>query len=296
MPLHADQEAALIEAVRRVARAEILPRFRALSAGEIDTKSGPEDLVTVADRAAERALEAAVSEILPEAAFVGEEGVSADPKRLELIGSQDLCVIVDPIDGTWNFAHGLAVFGVILAVVARGQTVFGLIYDPSFDDWIAARRGGGAWRGGPQQDPVPLALSDGPVRREEAAGFSSLFLYPLPYRRRLAEEFVTWRRVHSLRCSAHEYRLLAQGSADFCLNAMLSPWDHAAGALIMEEAGGVCRLLDGRDYRPTLTEGRLLTARSEALWQALATRLRALGPIFEPAANEDELDGEGPLV
>ena len=276
MPITKAEETALIEAVREIARVEIMPRFRALDAPEIDTKSGPEDLVTVADRAAEMAISAAVARILPAAAMVGEEGVSEDAALIEQITTASQCVVVDPIDGTWNYANGLAIFGVMLAVVESGQTQFGFIYDPSFDDWIWARRDGGAWLSRPDTAPKRLTLPTGPIEPEKAAGFASLYLHPRSDRLALAGELATWGRVQSFRCSAHEYRLQVQNGADFCLNYLLNPWDHAAGALIYEEAGGVARLLDGRSYAPTLQEGRLLTARSEELWQALAARLSAL--------------------
>ena len=110
MQIDFETEGLIVEAVRRVAVAEILPGFRALAPGDIDTKSGPEDLVTPYDRAAERALATALGAILPGALFVGEESVDADPGLLDRLAAAELAVIVDPIDGTGNYAAGLAVF------------------------------------------------------------------------------------------------------------------------------------------------------------------------------------------
>ena len=143
MPLTDDVMTGLIEAVRDAARTEILPRFRNLSADQIDTKSGPDDLVTVADRAAEARLTAAAQKLLPGALVVGEEGVAEDPAILDRFAEAELAVVIDPVDGTWNFANGLANFGVILAVVEGGRTIFGLLYDPVMDDWITATPGAG---------------------------------------------------------------------------------------------------------------------------------------------------------
>jgi len=72
-----------------------------------------------------------------------------------------------------------------------------------------------------------------------------------------------------LRCSCHEYRLLAQGAAEFVLSDRLNPWDHAAGVLICQRAGGVARMLDGRAYDTSITDGVLLCAGSEAAWTIL---------------------------
>lgn len=136
---------ALVQAVRDVARAEILPRFRALGADDIDVKSHAEDLVTVADRAAEVALTDRVLNLIPDAAVVGEEAVADDPAILQRLHSDGTVVVIDPIDGTWNYAAGLAMFGVILAVRQGGRTVMGLLYDAILDDWQIAIEGQGAW-------------------------------------------------------------------------------------------------------------------------------------------------------
>lgn len=230
-------EAGLVTAVREAARAEILPRFRNLAPDDIATKSGPDDLVTAADRATERALAAAVAKLMPQALFVGEEACHDDPALLERLATAELAVIVDPVDGTSNFAAGLALFGVILAVVAQGQTVFGLLYDPMMDDWVLARRGGGAWFC--QPNAAPRRLIGRPARPSaEAQGFAPLFLYPPERRREIAVAMAGMGRVGSLRCSCHEYRQVALGQADFVVSPRWKPWDHTAGCLAVEEAGG----------------------------------------------------------
>ena len=268
MPITDAQSAALVDAVRETARAEILPRFRALDPSEVDAKSAFDDLVTVADRAAEAMLTARIRDILPGDSVVGEEAVAEDAALLDRVGA-GRCSIIDPIDGTWNFAHGIANYGVILAVAEEGETVWGLLYDPSFDDWIVAGRGGGAWfhRGGTARR---LAVSPDDTPDDRLRGNVGDYMYPPDLRPRLAATIPRFRRSASLGASLHEYRLMALGGSDFVLNGMLMPWDHAAGALILREAGGVSRLLDGRDYRPTMREGRLLNARTEAIWARLA--------------------------
>ncbi|MEC9198466.1 MAG: inositol monophosphatase family protein, partial [Pseudomonadota bacterium] len=145
MSLSTSQIDALIDAARRTARTEILPYFRALDDSEVEIKTHAQDLVTKADRASERALTAAAREIFPDAMVLGEEAVSEGVINVDALRDAPLSVIIDPIDGTWNYANGLGMFGVILAVVANGETVFGLLYDPLGDDWVAAEAGSGAW-------------------------------------------------------------------------------------------------------------------------------------------------------
>ena len=276
MSLSPDLEEALIALVRRVAKSEILPRFRRLPESDIRSKSAPDDLVTEADERAEAAMSAAVAQMMPEALVIGEEAVSADPTILAGLAEAERAVIIDPVDGTWNFAKGLATFGVILAVAEQGETVFGLLYDPVMDDWVMARRGGGTWYCRPDAAPRRLTITgDAPL--EQAVGFVPLFLFPYETRMRLAGAIPGFRRIWSVRCSCHEYRLMAQGHADFCLSGTLNPWDHAAGALAVKEAGGAVGLLDGREYSAGLTEGgHLVTARSAA---TLAWIQETFGPL-----------------
>ena len=277
MGLGSEIEEALIAIVRRVAKAEIMPRFRHLPDDDIKSKSAPDDLVTEADVRAEAEITKAVQALLPEALIVGEEAVSADAGVLRGLAEAECAVIIDPVDGTWNFAKGLATFGVILAVTIRGETVFGMLYDPVLDDWVIARRGGGAWFCRPDSEPRRLSIG-GDTPLDQSVGFVPLFLFPYETRMRLAGAIPGFRRIWSVRCSCHEYRLLAQGHGDFCLSGTLNPWDHAAGALAVEEAGGVVGLLDGTPYRGGMSgAGCLVTARST---ETLARIRATFGPLI----------------
>ncbi len=135
-PMTPAQQAALINLVRRAARAEIMPRFRNLAQGDITTKSGPHDLVTEADHQAEAMIARGLQRMFPHALIIGEEAVAAKPSLREDVSAAELAIIIDPVDGTWNFAHGLPLFGVIIAVTRFGRPVLGLLYDPVADDWI----------------------------------------------------------------------------------------------------------------------------------------------------------------
>lgn len=235
--MDAGVEDGLTEAVRAAAKAEILPRFRNLSAREVATKSGPHDLVTEADRAAERAIAAAAQALVPGALVVGEEAAESDPGLVAGLADAEKAVIIDPLDGTSNFVAGLATFGVILALREHGETTFGLLYDPVFDDWVLARRGRGAWYCRP--GAAPRRLTGRAARpRGAAQGFVPLFLFAPDSRAAVAARLTRFGRVDNLRCSCHEYRMLALGQADFLFAPSAKPWDHAAGALVVAEIGG----------------------------------------------------------
>lgn len=263
-------EAKLIAAVRRVAAEEILPRFRFLGVGDIASKSRKDDLVTVADRASERRITEIAATLMPDVIVVGEESVFEEPSLRNAIDT-DTCLIVDPVDGTWNFANGLATFGVILALSHKGQTVWGMIYDPIGDDWMIARRGQGARFVRGNGSETELRFTDQPPSQAKASmGYVHSYLFEGGERQRLFSRLPEFHKTDALRCSAHEYRLLARGAVDFCVSPVLNPWDHAAGCLIVEEAGGVARLLTGEPYHPTQRSGRLVVASSEAIWSMVA--------------------------
>ena len=167
--------------------------------------------------------------------------------------------MIDPIDGTWNYAHGLATFGVILAVLERGEAVFGLLHDPIGDDWVAARRGEGAWYHRPGRAPRRLAVAS-PLPLGEARGAVPLAAFAPERRERVAVGTARCGGAAPLGCSCHEYRQLALGGLRFSVSPAPKPWDHAAGTLIVREAGGVAVGPDGSDYRPARTDVPLVTA------------------------------------
>ncbi len=136
--------AAIANILQEAAFKEILPKFRNLGAGDVRMKSEAIDLVTEADEAAERLIKARMAELAPDALFIGEESVAANPALLASLAGADLAIVVDPIDGTFNYAAGMPLFGVMAAVVSKGETVAGLIYDPMGNDWVIAEKGSGA--------------------------------------------------------------------------------------------------------------------------------------------------------
>ncbi|KIN63299.1 Inositol monophosphatase [Sulfitobacter noctilucicola] len=267
-PVSHAQQQHIVNIIRRAAKAEIMPRFRGLSASDIASKSRPDDLVTVADSAAEAMMTRALQIAFPHALVVGEEAVADAPDLLGKIADAPLAFIIDPIDGTWNFAHNLAVFGVILAVTQFGRPVFGVIYDPVADDWAISSNEGPPLleRAGGTSKPLRASMGK-PL--EALNGYIPLGLFKGEAKTKLATTLPTFAHTHPLRCSAHQYRMIAQGYVDFSITESLHPWDHAAGALICERAGAHVEMLDGGPYTAARQSGYLLVAPDRTTWNRL---------------------------
>lgn len=266
----------LINVLREAARAEILPRFRRLGAGDIDRKSHFADLVTVADTAAEAHVIAALARNWPGIPVLGEEGIAADPSLRARMANEAQAVVLDPIDGTWNFARGLALFGMLAAVVRQGVPVAGVLYDPICDDWIITTADGATLMQDSKGGNRPLATS-AVTEPEVMTGYFAAGLFEGERRRAGVLAGLGYGRVLTLRCACHEYRLIAQGYAEFALSGPVPhPWDHAAGVLAVTRAGGVARFLDGQDYTLVRTQGVLLVASNEAVWHQVAQDFAAL--------------------
>lgn len=257
----------LMGVLRDAAKAEIVPRFRRLDAGAVRQKSEAIDLVTEADEAAERRIKAEVAARWPQAVFIGEESVAADPSLLEQLDATDLAVVVDPVDGTANFAAGLPLFATMAAVVQDGQTVAGIIYDPMGDDWFVAERGGGAWLKRPDGEAERLRVTKAPAL-EQLVGTVSLG-YLGAKRAEVLANLDKVRVPANYRVAGHEYRLIASGHTHFAAYNKLMPWDHLAGTLIVEEAGGYAAKFDGTPYLPNQRSGGLLLAADPDTWRLL---------------------------
>lgn len=256
----------------RAAVQEILPRFRALRADQVRQKTSAFDIVTEADEAAEAVIAAGLREAFPGAIVVGEEGTERDPALLQAIGSAELAFVVDPVDGTKNFASGLPLFGVMAAAIRRGEIVAGVIHDPICRDFAYAVRDGGAWL--EREDGARTSLRVAPpVPAEKMEGVVGTTFLPQPLRDTVNGNLSKLGSSTWLRCAAHEYRLAASGHCHLLLYNKLMPWDHAAGWLLHREAGGYSAHFDGTPYRPTDLAGGLICAPDEASWRAARTAL-----------------------
>ena len=233
---------AAIEAARQAGALLRLHRERGVSAQH----KGRIDLVTEADRASEALILEALARQFPDHGFLAEESGEGAP------GSTQVWVI-DPLDGTTNFAHGYAQFGVTLALQVEGRIELGVTFDVMREELFTARRGLGAFVNG-----RPIRVSSTPSLAD------SLLVTGFPYDRQTsAHNNVRQHEAFLMRCqgvlrlgsAALDLAAVACGRLDGFWEFKLSPWDWAAGALLVEEAGG----------RVTDTEGHRLDSRPPGL-------------------------------
>ena len=260
---------ALAAILRAAARAEILPRFRRLRPQDIRAKSSKQDLVTEADLAAEAHIAAACERAFPGVLMVGEEACVTDYALVPQLGAAPFAITVDPIDGTANYAAGLPLFGVMAAVAEHGTTTAAVILDPIADSFSACLRGGGAREYAPDGSSAPLHVG-APVALAEMTGMISWRFMQPDLRRHVLANITGVAQTWDHRCAAHEYRMLIAGYSDFVMFNRLMPWDHLAGVLLHEEAGGYSARFDKSSYQPGQTTGGLICAADAAGWNALA--------------------------
>lgn len=262
----------LVVILRAACRSEVMPRWRRLGAADVRAKTGPLDLVTEADEAAERMITHCLHELFPGCLVVGEEASAADPALLPKLSGASLAFVVDPIDGTSNYAAGLPLFGCMVAAIADGEIVAAAIHDPVGDDTAVALRGEGAWIEQPDGARQDLRVA-APVPVREMSGAMAWRHLGVPQRATVCANLERVAASFDLRCAAHSYRLAAGGHCHYLLFNKMMPWDHAPGWLIHREAGGYSARLDGTPYRATETTGGLLCAPDPASWQALRSAL-----------------------
>jgi fructose-1,6-bisphosphatase/inositol monophosphatase family enzyme len=252
----------VIEAIREVAGASIVPRFTKLRKEDVRSKTHPADLVTIADEEAERALTPRLRALLPNSTVVGEEGAAADRSILHLLDGPDPVWVIDPIDGTANFVNGVARFATMIALVARGETIMGWIHEPLAGKTLAAERGAGAWQVSVAGQITPQRLpAETPPLPEMIVALHHRAFAPLQGK---------FARNVRLGSAAHDYWSVSEGRVHVLAYRQLKPWDHAAGVLIHAEAGGYNGLLDGTPYRPARREQEgLLCAPNADVWHTV---------------------------
>ncbi len=180
--------------------------------------------------------------------------MAADPALLGRVAQPGPLWIIDPIDGTANYAAELPLFGVMAALVENDTVLAGFIHDPLGDDTAIATAGNGAW----------MVTADGARRRlrvaapapiSQMSGSISWRFLGEPLRGHVISRLTSLASVPDYRCAAHQYRMLAAGHCHLQIFRRLLPWDHAAGVLLHQEAGGFAAPLR-RHPLPTLRHGR----------------------------------------
>ncbi|MHA6719513.1 inositol monophosphatase family protein [Sphingomonas sp. RS6] len=251
--------------MREVAEAVVLPRFRNLAAHEVHEKT-PGELVTVADREAEAMLSAGLAAIDRDAAIVGEEACAADPSLIDS-ATAARAWIIDPIDGTGNFAAGQPPFGIMIALIEGGITQAGWIYDPVARRMCHAVRGGGAFIG---EVPVATRASGGarPIAAVSKVGQSAD-----DHADRVARLAEAFELIPIPRCAAENYPRLVLGQNDVAVFRNTLVWDHAPGVLFLTEAGGHVMRWNGSPYRIGQDGVGLIAASSRAFGEQAAALL-----------------------
>jgi len=229
---------------------------------KIETK-GVNDLVSYVDKQAEEKLVEGLRKLLPEAGFITEE--NTDNTRGERYNW-----VVDPLDGTTNFTHNLSIYSVSVALMDGEQVVLGTVYEPSRDECFWACKGQGAYC-----NNTKITVSEAPALKDGliATGFPYHdFGLTAQYLQVLGAFMAGSHGVRRLGSAAIDLAYVAAGRFEGFFEYNLNPWDVAAGALLVQEAGGrVSKFTDSTDY----IFGREIVASNGSIHQEMLATIAA---------------------
>ncbi len=233
-------------------------------------EKAPKDLVTDADIAAQNCIENCIQARFPAHQFLGEESFRASIDRLTL-AEADWLWVVDPLDGTVNYVHRLPNFAVSIALMHRGETVLGVVYDPMAEELYQAVLGQGSTLNGgglkssrcDRLDQALVAASFPPQVQKGSLEVAQFI-----------EVLVRSQSMRRLGSAALNLCYVGQGRLDAYWAGFLKVWDIAAGALIATEAGASLKKLDGNDFNPW--DGQLIVAGTDSLCRELFECLDAV--------------------
>ena len=246
---------AVAELTRRVVADVHLPMF---DQGVPSEEKSPGEVVSRVDRDGERLLLEGLQELAPGVPMIGEEAASDDPSLLAALRRERPVWVVDPLDGTQHFLDGSPDWAIMVALVQRGQPLCAVVHQPKHAVTYMAELGGGTWRDGirlrtvPQQGGEELADLRGGVLRRFLSQDARLAVE--------ANESRFGDLTPKSSCAGIEYPRIIEGDADFLLFWRTLPWDHAAGSLLLTEAGGAALRPDGSAYRVDDNREGLLAA------------------------------------
>ncbi len=209
--------------------------------GRVEAREkAPGDLITDADLASQRAIAESLLQTFPDHTLLAEEeGVTPDPSR-------PWRWIVDPLDGTINFAHGVPLWCVSIALEHEGRLVVGVVYQPLMETMFGASLGEGAHRNG---EPMHVSRVARLERSLIVCGMPTNFAADAPRQLAIMGRFSSG--THSVRrtgTSAWNLAITAAGGFDACYATSIQPWDAAAGVVLVREAGGQVTNLDGSPH------------------------------------------------
>lgn len=241
----------------RAAAAELMPRFGHRQDG-VRAKSGPTDLVSDADVAAEEAIRRVLGARRPGDAILGEEGGES--------GGGTLRWVIDPLDGTTNYLYGIPAWSVSIAAERDGAPLLGVVRDPSRGDTFTALGGQGSWRNGVRLTPRPVPTLD---RALIGTGFGYTSARRAAQAALLPSVLPEVRDIRRFGSAALDLCWVAAGELDAYYEAGLAHWDLAAGCLIAAEAGAWVGRIDAA---PSLPE--IVVAAPPSLAEPLSALLR----------------------
>jgi fructose-1,6-bisphosphatase/inositol monophosphatase family enzyme len=262
MNLDSDKiSALLIECSERY----ILPRYKKLKDKDIRTKTSPTDLVTQADLDVEEYLTRILPGLLPGSIVVGEEAVSGGAIALDAMKTDGPVWVIDPVDGTNNFVQGGDQFGILLALVDKGVTQAGWIYDVTAKEMTVVQRGQGAFTEGRR-----LKISAPAAKLSELSGYLPLKATSGKLQEELKEAKKLLKNTQPLFSAVHIYLSLVKNDRQFSIMTAPKPWDHLAGVLMVEEAGGYTAKWNGTPYMPQDdTRHGVVAAASKEIWDLI---------------------------
>ena len=256
------------ELLREAAATRVMPVY-GMREAQPEEKT-PGEWVTTADRAGEEFLTPALLSLIPGCKVIGEEAASSDLDLLDSLTDEGYFWLLDPLDGTANFAAGVQPFAMMIALVKNGETVASWILDPMSNRLVVAEKGAGAWI-----DSEQIHVDSGSTPLNEMTGAVLRRYLSQDFRDHIATVETQFGEITlGSKCAGFDYPDICIGSMHFAMYWRTLPWDHAPGVLILQEAGGIARRLEGGSYRPSDHEGSgLLAARNEDIWSLVAETL-----------------------
>ena len=245
----------------------VLPRFRRLSSDEIETKSGPSDLVTVADREAELFLTPRLLDLV-DGKVIGEEACASNPD-LRAEADAPVAWTVDPVDGTGNFVAGNERFCCMVALMEHGVPVRSWILFPLQRRIFFAVAGEGAFVMEEGASPQRLEIAAHDWDLDDLAGSANIGALEEARRAEVRQKLRTLPGLWFPKCAGFLGAEIAAGRQQFLLHSRCTPWDHAPVDLLCREAGGHSAMLDDRAAFNGRFASPLMIAPNEASWEAL---------------------------
>ena len=253
--------------LRQAANEEILPLWQNLRKHQIEHKH-PGDLVTAADKPCEKFLTRELSSLLPGSLVIGEEAAHRDTGIMVALASDLPVWVVDPLDGTGNFAAGVGPIAIMVCLVQQRQTLAAWIFDPVEDTLLQAERSAGTLLNG---NLMKISAHRGAVSAIQGA-LSTRYL-PEELRHVASEAAQQLGKTRASGCAGYDYRALVNGDYQFVFYYRTLVWDHAPGVLITQEAGGHCGRYNGSNYKPVAEGSGLIGATDPRTWEILRNLL-----------------------